>query len=133
VYLEYKKDFDSVNPVNLPEFTEYSHATVHRIDLTGDYKTNIYTAARRLLEAGAHPGDTIQTYRDGQLSMSGVIGDCARLRVRESDHGNPSLRQDAISSCPVGPQDRQKRFSGTHRHSQRHWRPFLELLCLTQT
>src|SRR5262245_10353639 len=55
----------------------------HCVDLTGDYKTTIYAAARRLLACGANPADTIETWRGGKLSMSGVIGECAKWTVKE--------------------------------------------------
>lgn len=65
--------------------------TAHRVDLTGDDKTTIYGAARRLLATGARPGETIETWHDGKLSMSGRIGELAKWTVIESDRGNPSL------------------------------------------
>jgi hypothetical protein len=39
------------------------------IDLTGDYGTSIYEAARRLLAASADPADEIETHRDGVPCM----------------------------------------------------------------
>jgi hypothetical protein len=59
-----------------------------RIDLTGDYQITIYEAARRLLADGAEPAETIETYRNGVLSMSGLIGVLSKWTVAE----NPSLR-----------------------------------------
>jgi hypothetical protein len=62
---------------------------IHRIDLTGDYKTTIYAAARRLLAGGTDPDDTVETWRGGVLSMSGgAIGGLAQLTVAET----PRLR-----------------------------------------
>ena len=65
---------------------------LHKIDLTGDYRQTIYSTSRRLLVAGAGPGGTVEIWRDGQLSMTGTVGKCAKLTVRESDHGNPSMQ-----------------------------------------
>jgi hypothetical protein len=82
--------------------------STHRVDLTGDYETTIYDAARRLLAGSASdvrgensppkkppqgdgdfsrgensPGDddTIETWRGGVLSMTGKIGECAKWTV----------------------------------------------------
>jgi hypothetical protein len=55
--------------------------TVHKVDLTGDYETTVYDAARRLLAECADPGDRVETRRNGILSMSGVIGELAKLQV----------------------------------------------------
>ncbi len=74
----------------------------HKVDLTGDYRTTVYASARRLLAEGAAPGDTIEIYRRGQLSMSAAIGVAAKLTVRESDEGNPSLRQVIWEPFPSG-------------------------------
>jgi hypothetical protein len=51
------------------------------VDLTGDYQTTIYDTASRLLADGADPGVTVESYRDGKLSMSGVIGERAKWQV----------------------------------------------------
>jgi hypothetical protein len=60
----------------------------------GKSKEPILTAARWLLENNAaFPEDTIETYRpNGVLSMSGIVGQLAKLTVEERDGGNPSLR-----------------------------------------
>jgi hypothetical protein len=63
----------------------------HRIDLTGDYETTIYAVARRLLDRGAAADDTVETWRDGKLSMSGVIGELARWTVAERKSGGLRL------------------------------------------
>src|ERR1700730_12166432 len=51
--------------------------TVHRIDLSGDYRTTVYDAARRLLAGGADPGVTVETWRNGKLSVSNPIAETA--------------------------------------------------------
>jgi hypothetical protein len=58
--------------------------TKHVVDLTGDYHAPIFSAARQLLAKGADASDTIETWRNGKLSMSGIIGECAKLTVSES-------------------------------------------------
>jgi hypothetical protein len=55
--------------------------TLHRVDLSGDYETTVYDAARRLLSEGANPSDMVETWRCGILSMTGVIGKLAKWRV----------------------------------------------------
>jgi hypothetical protein len=65
---------------------------LHQVDLTGDYRTNIYVAARRLLANGADPADEIETRRHGKLSMSGTVGVLAGLEVVD-DHGRLRLRR----------------------------------------
>jgi hypothetical protein len=62
-----------------------------KVDLTGNYRTNIYTAARALLTRGASPSDTIETWRDGKLSMSGNVGECAKLKVEENKDVRPTF------------------------------------------
>lgn len=64
---------------------------IYPVDLTNDYATSIYAAARTLLANGALPADMIETYRNGKLSMSGNIGICAKLTVIENKNGRPSL------------------------------------------
>jgi len=59
----------------------------------GKSKEPILTAARWLLDNGAaFPEDTIETYRNGKLSLSGVVGKLAKLTVRENDHGMQLVR-----------------------------------------
>jgi hypothetical protein len=60
---------------------------IHKIDLTHDYDTTIYDAARRCLTAGADPGDTVETWREGKLSMTGRIGELAKWQVEFRAHG----------------------------------------------
>jgi hypothetical protein len=55
--------------------------STHRVDLTGDYETTVYDAARRRLEEGADLADTVETWQGGKLSMSGVIGILAKWQV----------------------------------------------------
>jgi hypothetical protein len=58
----------------------------------GKSKEPILTAARWLLENNAaSPDDRIETYRNGKLSLSGIVGECAKWTVRERDDGKPSL------------------------------------------
>lgn len=66
--------------------------TVHRVDLTGDYETTIYDAARRLIAEGVNPRDEVQTFRDGVISMCGHIGWLAKWRVVFADDG-PCLKR----------------------------------------
>jgi hypothetical protein len=59
---------------------------IHRIDLTGDYRTTIYTVARRVLADGADPMDRAETWRNGKLSMSGIVGEVtASMSLVRSD------------------------------------------------
>jgi hypothetical protein len=52
------------------------------VDLTGDYGTNIFDAARWLLENGlAEPSDLIETERNGQSSMCGQVGVFANAKL----------------------------------------------------
>ena len=68
----------------MPSVTQKPQATqVHAVD---DYKTTIYAEAQKLLSDGARPGDTIETYRNGKLSMSGNVAACGRLVVKEARH-----------------------------------------------
>lgn len=58
----------------------------------GKSKEPILTAARWLLDNGvAFPEDLIETYRNGCLSLSGIVGQLAKLTVSESENGRPSL------------------------------------------
>lgn len=52
----------------------------HDVDLSGDYRSTIYAAARRLMAKGAAAEDTLSTWGDGKLSMSGVVGNAPGLR-----------------------------------------------------
>ena len=75
---------------------------MHEVDLTGDYRTTVYSAARRLLADGVDHADPIATYRDGKLSMSGTIGDLAKWAVSEPDKGGIHLsRYKAFPSAAV--------------------------------
>ena len=88
--------------------SQASPAQVHTVDLTGDYRTNIYQAARQLLSIGtAQPSDTIETYRNGKLSMTGNIGACARLVVNETRHGLRLHPWNAFPATEVRRQDAQ--------------------------
>jgi hypothetical protein len=71
----------------------------HRVDLTGDYETTVYDAARRLLAEGADLADTVETWRDSKLSMSGVIGVLAKRQVVFASTGARLVRhKDCISA-----------------------------------
>jgi hypothetical protein len=72
--------------------TDLSNLQKHVVDLTGDYETSIFTAARRLLAEGAAPADEIETQRDGIPCMRGSnIGKCAKLTVRETPQRGPEV------------------------------------------
>jgi hypothetical protein len=73
---------------------------IRKVDLTGDYETTVYDAARRLLVGGADPAGTVETWRDGKLSMSGVIGELAKWRVAFRGSG-PCLVPYAASTLAV--------------------------------
>lgn len=64
---------------------------IHTVDLTGNYKTNIYKEARRLLSEGAHVSDTVVTVRNGVESMRGIVGQLAQWTVVERAATGPSL------------------------------------------
>jgi len=84
--------------------------TVHQINLTDNFKTTIYAEARKLLSLGVDLSDTIETHRNGQLSMTGNVGACARLMVNESNYGHPGLSLVSWKASPrmeVSPQDAQ--------------------------
>jgi hypothetical protein len=76
--------------------------TKHRVDLTGDYETTVYDVARRLLAEGVDPGDTVETWRDGKLSMSGVIGELAKWQAVFAATGPRLVRhKGCISGSPA--------------------------------
>jgi hypothetical protein len=70
----------------------------HKADLTGDYETTIYDVARRLLAEGADPGDTVETWRSGVLSMSGGIGELAKRQVAFASAGPRLVRHKTYIS-----------------------------------
>lgn len=78
---------------------------IHKVDLTGDYETTIYDAARRALAKGANPSDTVEIWRSGKFSMSGVVGWLAKRRVVFASSG---LRLTPHTGCTPG----------KHGHSQ---------------
>jgi hypothetical protein len=65
---------------------------IHIVDLTNNYETTIYAEARKLLAAGADSADLIETWRNAKLSMSGIVGQCAKLTVSEDKHGKRAMR-----------------------------------------
>jgi hypothetical protein len=73
---------------------------IHKVDLTGDYETTVYDAARRLLAEGADPGDTVETRRNGILSISGVIGELAKWKVEFRASG-PCLTRHRTVAQPA--------------------------------
>jgi hypothetical protein len=75
--------------------------TVRRVDLSDDYETTVYDAARRLLAAGADPADTVETVRGGVLSMSGVIGKLARWQVEFRASGPCLTRYRSVGTACV--------------------------------
>lgn len=87
--VDWRAATDTRNLTNPPE--KAPHDRARRVDLTGDHRATIYTAARRLLAAGADPADIIETWRNGQLSMSATIGEAAKWTIREKDDGDLSL------------------------------------------
>jgi hypothetical protein len=60
-----------------------------RIDVTGDYRIEIYDLARRAVAYEADPDEIIETWRDGKPCMRGRVGTLARLTVSETDRGGP--------------------------------------------
>jgi hypothetical protein len=71
------------------------------VELDGNYRWNIYQAARKLIAQGASEGDTVETWRGGKLSMSGNVGKLAKLVVRESHHGKPSFELAKWKAFPT--------------------------------
>jgi len=79
---------------------------VHNGKAVGKSEKPIYAAARWLLENNAaFAGDTVATYRGNTLSMSGIVGDLAKLTVVEHDdpgrHGRPTLEIVPWSAFPT--------------------------------
>jgi hypothetical protein len=74
---------------------------IHKCDLTGDYETTIYDAARQLLAAGADPRDRVETRRHGILSMSGIVGECAKWRVAFPASGPCLVRYATPTLAPL--------------------------------
>jgi hypothetical protein len=74
---------------------------IHKVNLTGDYETTVYDAARRLLAAGADPCDRVETRRHGILSMSGVIGELAKLQVVFAATGPRLVRHKGCILAPL--------------------------------
>ena len=54
--------------------------------------------ARRLLAEGADPGDTVETWRSGVLSMSGVIGELAKWQAAFATRGPHLMRHKTYIS-----------------------------------
>jgi hypothetical protein len=50
-------------------------------DLSNDYDTTIYDAARWFIAHGTDPSHMLEIRRDGKLSMSGIIGELAKWTV----------------------------------------------------
>jgi hypothetical protein len=73
---------------------------LHMVDLTGDYNTTIYQAARKLADS-AGLEDIIETHRNGKLSMRGIVGKAAKATVQENKLGNPSLMLRRWAPFPV--------------------------------
>jgi hypothetical protein len=68
-------------------------AVLEGTELTRD-KTPIYAAARTLLERGAPPTATLRMRHRGSttISMTGVIGDLAKLTIVEGPSGPKVIR-----------------------------------------
>jgi hypothetical protein len=94
--------------------------STHRIDLTGDYDTTIYDAARRLLAEGAVPADTIEIARGGVLSMTGKIGECAKWQVVFRASGPRLAPHQGCLSAPPAP-GRPMTRNGTMRKARHSW------------
>jgi len=73
----------------------------HEIDLSGDYETTIYDVVRRLLAESANPSDTVETWRGGKLSMSGVAGWLAKRHVVFRSSGPCLARYGARTLAPL--------------------------------
>ena len=63
----------------------------HKIDLNLEKNPKLCLHARKLLEGGASPGDTIEGWRGDMLCLSGNVGRLADLSCREQDSGNPTF------------------------------------------
>ena len=60
-----------------------------KIQISGN--TSICREARRLLDDGASPDDTIALYRGDMLCVSGIIGKLAKYTLSETAHGSPTF------------------------------------------
>jgi hypothetical protein len=89
---------------------------IHKIDLTGDYETTIYDVARRLLAAGADTGDRVETRRHGIFSMSGIVGELAKLQVVFAASGPRLVRYKGCISGPLTAETRGPVHSGVPAH-----------------
>jgi hypothetical protein len=85
---------------------------IHKIDLTGDYETTIYDVARRLLAEGADTGDRVETRRHGIVSMSGIIGELAKLQVVFAATGPRLVRHKSCISGPLAAKPASPAHSG---------------------
>jgi hypothetical protein len=71
-------------------------------ELIGHSHAPIYAAARWLLDNGvAQPGDTVGTFRDGRLCMSGEACELAKRTVIEDDDGNPTFQLRGYKPFPT--------------------------------
>jgi hypothetical protein len=84
---------------------------IHEVDLTGEYETTIYDAAGRLLAEGAAPADTVETWRDGKLSLSGVIGVLAERQVVSASTGPRLVRHKGRISARLAAETAEPRCS----------------------
>jgi hypothetical protein len=65
----------------------------------------ILAASRWLLDNNAaFPNDTIEVYRNGKLSMSGIVGKLAKLTVHENDKGLRLTRWMPFLGAAVAPE-----------------------------
>jgi hypothetical protein len=87
-------------------------AARYRVDLTGDYETTVYDAARRLLAEGADPADTIETRRGGVLSMTGKIGECAKWTVEFRSTGPCLVPRRGVGTARVTAKTAEPAHSG---------------------
>ena len=62
-----------------------------KIDLTGDYKTEIYDLARKALAEGVDPEDRIEVWRNNSPAIYGKIGILSKLTVSETNRSGPRV------------------------------------------
>jgi hypothetical protein len=97
---------------------------IHKVDLTGDYETNVYDAARRLLAAGADPVDTVETYRGGKPSMTGGHWRGGEVGARRFEHEAPALEGAAApGNSTIGSRSCRGRHIPTAGGPRMIWKP----------
>lgn len=77
---------------DLASMTEsFPNPTPAMMPVLASLRAYLEAAARRLLAEGANPSDRLETWRNGKLSMSGTVGECAKWEV--VDDGGLRLRK----------------------------------------